>query len=188
MVSCCVADLESQYVYIFVSKSLLQLRQRPNQYRHPLQSTTPPNTQAGHHTAHTTVPGTLAPQTFHANAMLSSSCLSWSVPPAPVIKLPLPEAANASRGTMYGLVSTHNGAIVSFCQANGDWRGLAVIVGVGMKVKGTHRSPTAREREKLSVASVERKRPRRRRERDLVRITVLGGCGGEKREMRMGRV
>jgi hypothetical protein len=38
-----------------------------------------------------------------------------------------------------------------------------------MKESGAQRRPIMKEREKLRVARVERKRPRRRRERDLMR-------------------
>ena len=38
-----------------------------------------------------------------------------------------------------------------------------------MKVSGAQRRPIMKEREKLRVARVERKRPRRRKENDLMR-------------------
>jgi hypothetical protein len=46
---------------------------------------------------------------------------------------------------------------------------------------GVQRRPRARLREKLSVARVERERPRRRRERDFVRSCFGGGRGVERR-------
>ena len=39
-----------------------------------------------------------------------------------------------------------------------------------MKLSGAQRRPMEKDREKLRVARVERKRPRRRREKDLIRM------------------
>ena len=54
-----------------------------------------------------------------------------------------------------------------------------------MNVRGAQRRPIMKEREKFRVARVERKRPRRRREKDLIRrycwgIGVEGGCRGSR--------
>lgn len=43
-----------------------------------------------------------------------------------------------------------------------------------MKLRGAQRRPTMKEREKLRVARVERKRPRMRREKDLMRWYCCG--------------
>jgi hypothetical protein len=64
-----------------------------------------------------------------------------------------------------------------------------------MKVSGAQRRPIMKEREKFRVARVERERPRRRREKDLMRwycwgmIGDLRARGVERREeRRRGRV
>lgn len=53
-----------------------------------------------------------------------------------------------------------------------DWAGGGLL-GLGfrrlMKVRGAQRRPIMNEREKLRVARVERKRPRMRSEKDLIR-------------------
>ena len=52
-----------------------------------------------------------------------------------------------------------------------------------MNVRGAQRRPIMKEREKFRVARVERKRPRRRREKDLIRRYCWGiGVEGEEEE------
>ena len=53
-----------------------------------------------------------------------------------------------------------------------------------MNVRGAQRRPIMKEREKFRVARVERKRPRRRREKDLIRRYCwgIGVEGGEEEE------
>ena len=55
------------------------------------------------------------------------------------------------------------------------------------KLRGAQRRPMKKEREKFRVARVERKRPRRRRENDLMRRYCCG-CGGNQRRVMTARM
>jgi hypothetical protein len=57
-----------------------------------------------------------------------------------------------------------------------EYRRGALVVGLMrlMKVRGAQSKPTMSEREKFRVASVDRKRPRGRREKDFIRRYCWG--------------
>ena len=120
-----------------------------------------PATQAGHQT-HQTTTCVHTPQTSHPKAAcvktVSTSALKYQ--------------HAASRTT--GGESTFNSARASVLRTY--LRGREVVCGLmrWMKLSGAQRRPTMKEREKLRVARVERKRPRMRREKDLMRWYCCG--------------
>lgn len=69
--------------------------------------------------------------------------------------------------------------VLSFCSCMED--GVTDDPMCPTKLSGAQRRPMKNEREKLRVASVERKSPRRRREKDLISRYCCGSGGNQSR-------
>lgn len=127
-------------------------------------SNTLPINQAGHHTHQTTtwvhMPQTSQPKAASVRTVSTDTPVYWQTPRRTTggdtrLRRPKPRPEIARR------------ACAGPCKRV-------------MKLSGVQRRPIMNEREKLRVASVERERPRRRREDDLMRWYCWGMIGCDR--------
>ncbi len=138
--------------------------------------TTPPTTHAGHQTHHTTT-CVHKPCTLHPNAA-SSNTLPTSTPQS----LHIASTTTGGDSNCNSPLSTTFRALLLVAVSGVE----AVEKGWPTKERGEARRPMRKAREKLSVASVARNMPRRRREKHCRRRRCWG-VGGDWRERRVAR-
>jgi hypothetical protein len=154
----------------------LILQQVPAPFHNNGLQTTPPTTQAGHQTHHTTT-CVHRPCTLHPNAA-STNTLPTSTPQ----NLHIASTTTGGDSNCNSPLSTTFRILLL-----GADPGVEVVEkGWPTKERGEARRPMRKAREKLSVASVARNMPRRRREKHCRRRRCWG-VGGDWRERRVAR-